>query len=90
MSGSSSWKPILIDQVVVEKDSAVIGDAREYRETIHADHVGMVKFSTRDDPGYGKVLNAIELVLERSAGDEPPSTNERTYKSSIIHAWREA
>jgi hypothetical protein len=75
---------------VVDRDSAIIGDAREYRETIHADHIGMAKFSTRDDPEYGKVLNAIELVMEGSSADELSSTIERTYKPSIIHAWREA
>jgi hypothetical protein len=48
----------------VDKDSAILGDAREYRETIHADHVGMVKFSTRSDPGFKKVLGAIEMLLE--------------------------
>jgi hypothetical protein len=66
---------------VVERESAIIGDARERRETIHADHVGMVKFSTRDDPGYRKVLNAIEMVLEESQKDEL-STNQSTYKLS--------
>jgi protein SERAC1 len=49
---------------VVDKDSAIISDAREYRGTIHADHVGMAKFSTRSDPGYKKVLGAIEMLLQ--------------------------
>jgi hypothetical protein len=66
---------------VVERESAIIGDARERRETIHDDHVGMVKFSSRDDPGYKKVLNAIEMVLEESQKDNP-STNQSTYNFS--------
>jgi len=37
-----------IDQLV-HGDSAIIGDPRENRET---DHISMVKFSTKDDPGY--------------------------------------
>jgi hypothetical protein len=49
---------------VVEKDSAIINDTQEYHGTIHADHVGMVKFSTRSDPGYQKVLGAIEMLLD--------------------------
>jgi len=54
----------LVDQVVVCGDSAIIGDARENRGTIRADHIGMVKFSARSDAGYIKVLDAIEMVLK--------------------------
>jgi hypothetical protein len=49
---------------VVDGDSAIINDARENRDTIHADHVGMTKFSTRDDDGYRKILHAIKISLE--------------------------
>ena len=57
-------KPILTIKQVVQGDSAIIGDAREIRETIYADHVGMAKFSRRDDGEYRKVLYAIEILLE--------------------------
>jgi len=56
---------------VVPGDSAIIGDPRENRETIYGDHISMVKFSTRDDPGYKKVLNSIETLLEGLGGDPP-------------------
>jgi hypothetical protein len=49
---------------VVNADSAVIGDARENRGTIHANHIGMVKFSARSDFGYKKILYAMEMLLE--------------------------
>jgi hypothetical protein len=52
-----------IDQIV-PGESSIIGDPRENRETIHGDHISMVKFSTKDDPGYKKVLNSIEMLLE--------------------------
>jgi protein SERAC1 len=52
-------------------DSARIGDAREHRETIHADHIGMTKYSTKDDDGYGKVLYAIEMLLKARLEDHP-------------------
>jgi hypothetical protein len=45
-------------------ESAIIGDASEIREFIHADHLGMVKFASRSDTGYKKVLYAIEILLE--------------------------
>jgi hypothetical protein len=54
----------------VQGDSAIIGDARENRGTIYADHVGVAKFSRRDDAEYRKVLYAIEMVLESLAEDE--------------------
>ena len=40
-----------IDQVV-PGESAIVGDPRENRETIYGDHISMVKFSTKDDPGF--------------------------------------
>ena len=46
---STGFNPI--DQVV-PGESAMIGDPRENRETIHGDHISMVKFSTKDDPGF--------------------------------------
>ena len=60
-----------IDQVV-PGESAIIGDPRENRETIHGDHISMVKFSTRNDAGYKKVLNSIETLLEE-LGEELPT-----------------
>ena len=54
-----------LDQVV-EGGSAIIGDARERRDTIHADHVDMVKFSDRTDDGYVKILYAIKVLLEEN------------------------
>jgi hypothetical protein len=49
---------------VVAGDSAIIGDARENHGTIRADHVGMTKFSTREDDGYEKILDVIVTSLE--------------------------
>ena len=57
-----------IDQVV-PAESAIIGDPHENRETIHGDHISMVKFSTKDDSGYKKVLNSIEVLLEQLGED---------------------
>ena len=54
---------ILVDQVV-EGESAIIGDPCENRMSIHADHIGMAKFSTTVDAGYKNVLCAMEMLLE--------------------------
>lgn len=52
-----------MDQVV-EGGSAIIGDAHERRDTIHADHINMVKFTSAMDDEYVKVLHAIKVLLE--------------------------
>jgi len=52
-----------IDQLV-PAGSAIIGHPCENRDTIYDDHFSMAKFSTRDDPGYKKVVNSIEILLE--------------------------
>jgi len=67
---------------VVPGESAVIGDPFENRETIHGDHFSMVKFSTKDDAGYKKVLNSIEMLLEGPGEDlQTPS------KQGVLKFW---
>jgi len=61
---------------VVPGESAIIGDPRENRETIYGDHVSMVKFSSKDDAGYKKVLNSIEMLLEGLGEDSPTSSKQ--------------
>jgi len=46
--------------LVVDKNSGYIGVPQEEKDTIHADHLGMVKFASTQDPGYVKVLGAIQ------------------------------
>jgi hypothetical protein len=60
----------------VHGDSAIIGDALENRETLYADHIGMAKFSSRDDTEYGKVLYALEMLLKGVTEDIVPSVEQ--------------
>ena len=62
---------------VVPGDSAIIGDPHENRGTIHGDHISMVKFSTKDDSGYKKVLYALEMLLE-GLGDDSLRPSKRS------------
>ena len=62
---------------MVPRDLAFIGDPRENRETIYGDHISMVKFSTKNDPGYKKVLNSIETLLE-GLGENPSTPNKQS------------
>jgi hypothetical protein len=69
---------------IVYGESALIGDAREIRDGIYADHIGMAKFSTRNDSGYKKVLNAIETLLEGPVERELVPVKPSTYKLCVI------
>jgi protein SERAC1 len=60
----------------VSRESAIIDHACENRGMIHADHIGMAKFSSKADPGYKQVLYAIETLLEGFAKDVPDPSNE--------------
>jgi len=65
---------------IVPGESAIIGDGRENRSTIHGDHISMVKFSTKDDPGYKKVLNSIETLLEGLGDDSLTPKQQGVYR----------
>jgi protein SERAC1 len=67
---------LMVIHQVVYGDSAIIGDAREIRGSIHADHLGMVKFASIRDDGYKKVLYAVEMLLEGLDDDQLGSTDQ--------------
>jgi hypothetical protein len=73
----------------VDGESAVIGDAHENRWSIYADHIGMAKFSSRDDNEYKKVLYAIEMVLEGHPEDKqgPAEVQHRALSHGSNHFW---
>lgn len=48
---------------VVEEESAWI-PSRGDRAPIRANHIDICKYSTKEDEGYVKVLNAIKKILE--------------------------
>jgi hypothetical protein len=43
----------ILSLTILNRSSAIIGES-------HGDHISMVKFSIKDDPGYKKVINPIE------------------------------
>ena len=65
---------------MVPGESAIIGDPLENRETIHGDHISMVKFSTKNDAGYKKILNSIEMLLEGLGEDSQTPSNQGVLK----------
>ena len=72
----------------MDGESAIIGDARENRGTIHDDHIGMVKFSATSDDGYKKVLYAIEILLQGPPADELPAAIQHMYILRFLRVTR--
>ena len=68
-----------IDQVV-PGELAIISDPSENRETIYGDHISM---TTKDDPGYKKVLNSIEMLLEGLDEDSVTTSKQGVLNSCI-------
>ena len=56
---------------VVGKESAIIGDGYEDSDSIHADHVGMAKFSNPSEAGYKKIVHVIRQLLKGIQDQEP-------------------
>lgn len=50
---------------VVEKDSDVIGNRFEKEYLMHGDHRSMIKFSSRQDPGYKSIVHIIRIILKQ-------------------------
>lgn len=53
-----------LDGKVVEDVSSYLGDARERRDTINANHMEMCRFSGPRDNGYRKVRDAVAKCIE--------------------------
>ena len=70
--------PTIIDQIVYG-ESAIIGDAHEYRGSIYADHFGMTKFSSMEDSGYKKVVYAIEMLMKGKVTPDEQSMCNHTF-----------
>ncbi|EHK20092.1 uncharacterized protein TRIVIDRAFT_48177, partial [Trichoderma virens Gv29-8] len=47
---------------VVPDYSSSIGDAREYAETMQANHIGMCRYSGPNDPNYCKIAGALQSI----------------------------
>ena len=73
-----TWSNSFVMNQIVEGVSAVIGDAHERRDTIHADHINMVKFSSVKDDGYRKVLYAIKVLLPEKVQSGGQSSSQST------------
>jgi hypothetical protein len=60
-------------QMVLEKDSSVLGYPGEISKPLDADHHGVCKYSSLSDPRYVAVRNVLRTLIERvKSSGEPP------------------
>jgi triacylglycerol esterase/lipase EstA (alpha/beta hydrolase family) len=52
--------------IVLQKDSSVLGYPNEISKALDADHEGICKYSSRFDPNYISVRNAIQRFIAQS------------------------
>ena len=67
---------------VVDKSSAVIGDAREGKEGIHGNHITMTKFPSAHNQEYKKVADVIWRFVRDAATS---SSNRESVRFRRIH-----
>jgi hypothetical protein len=60
------WLLANVHQVVPKASAVVPGDADGESIVIHADHINMVKFGSKLDPGYKKVSENLQLMARRA------------------------
>lgn len=62
--------------MVLEKDSSVLGYPGEVSKPLDADHHGVCKFDSLDDPRYIAVRNVLKsLVGKAEQSSEAPSSS---------------
>ncbi|OIW35515.1 hypothetical protein CONLIGDRAFT_62144 [Coniochaeta ligniaria NRRL 30616] len=54
-----------IKKLIVDRDSAVLGYPTEISSGLNADHHGMCKFASKNDPNYEQVRNVLRMFLRR-------------------------
>lgn len=72
-------------QVVPYASAIIPGIAEAEAVAIPADHLGMVKFSSREEGGYEKVSGHLKLLAE----DAPEAVNARWVDQDKVKEGRE-
>ncbi|OBT63059.1 hypothetical protein VE03_08153 [Pseudogymnoascus sp. 23342-1-I1] len=74
--------------VIVGRDLATMGYANEHRAYIHANHRGICKYDSQNDPNYVTVNNALVSVLitlrDRFSLSKEGISNERSQLDSLL------
>jgi hypothetical protein len=60
---------MLLNTVVVDKDSAILGYGQERAALLNADHRGVCKFDRLSDPNYQTLRNALSATVDTIVAD---------------------
>jgi hypothetical protein len=73
MSALNPVSFLTLFQMVLEKDSSVLGYPGEISKPLDADHHGVCKYSSPSDPRYVAVRNVLRTLVEnvKSSGEFP-------------------
>lgn len=64
----------------MENESSGLDDARERKDFINANHMGMCRFSGPDDPGYSKVRDVLRRCRQSA---EARGNKQRLAEQSV-------
>ncbi|KAM7207784.1 hypothetical protein V8F20_001826 [Naviculisporaceae sp. PSN 640] len=74
--------------MIVERDSAIIGNRREHVHPINADHRGICKFDSPSDPNYISIRNSLVKATEDLIGEVfHERSNESRYQTNMLEAY---
>ncbi|KAL3427212.1 hypothetical protein PVAG01_00721 [Phlyctema vagabunda] len=72
----------VVTDLVVQKDSAVLGLPNEHVQLLNADHRHVCKYSSPSDPNYLTIVNALTVVIDDIEKDGQ-STKKNQYRSQM-------
>ena len=66
-----------VKQMVLDKDSSILGYHKEISRPLDADHHGVCKYSSPDDPNYISVRNALSYLVKCYRPQGPAAVESR-------------
>lgn len=66
--------------MVLDKDSSILGYTKEISRPLDADHHGICKYSSQDDPNYVCVRNALSSLVKTFRSDRLAAVGTREYE----------
>lgn len=68
-----------LNVIVVDRGSSTLGYPKERYSPINADHRGVCKFDSPDDPNYRLLRNALSLTVETALSEGKSNEIERAF-----------
>lgn len=82
----SSVGPLRI--MVLQRDSSTLGYPKEISKPLDADHHGVAKYASREDPNYQSVRDILRYLLEKNSPEKPtPNPSSTTDELAALEKW---